>query len=109
MEELIRVSIICIAILSLGCGPSQEEIDIIVQTEYDKRVLELKSQERLKCQKEALAVAELVTDSIILSLRLNPIPDTLYNPGKPAKPTFIATDTTLLNIEQSVKPILKGY
>jgi len=50
-----------------------------------------------------------VTDSIILSLRLNPIPDTLYNPGKPAKPTFIATDTTLLNIEQSVKPILKGY
>lgn len=92
--------------LSPGCTESQEEIDRQVMEVYEKRVAEFSSQRLEACRLDALRLAEELADSIILSLSLNPLRDSLYRPVIPARPDFIPVDTAVFDSKRSVKPII---
>jgi len=96
-----------IILCGLGsCGLSEEEVVRIATQEYERKARLLRQQEADICKKAALEIAEIKADSIVRSLQLNPLKDTLYRPPVPPKPAFIETDSARVNSKQTVKPIL---
>ena len=58
------------------------------------------------CDRAAEEEAELIADSLISLMQINPLKDSLYRPFVPPKPSFIKTDSTVVNSKQTVKPII---
>ena len=92
----------------LSCNISEEEYNRLAQEEYERKAEILRKERREICLKEKLIRAEILADSIIRQLKLNPLKEDQYRPTIPARPDFVKTDSTTVNSKQSVKPILKS-
>ncbi len=102
-----KMLVYVIFIMSLSsCGISNEEVVELAKEEYDRKVQILREEQRLICIKSALEEAERQADSIIFQMRINPLGKSLYRPRVPPKPSYIITDSTVINSKHSVKPIL---
>ena len=89
-----------------GCDESKEEIQAKVQAHYQTRVAELNAKKRAECRTEALRIAEIIADSIVYSLQINPLSDSLYQPSIPERPKYVPVDSSVFDSKHSVKPIL---
>ncbi len=90
-----------------SCGISEEEFDRLVIQEYERKIELFIMEQKLLCDKEADEEAELVVDSLISLLQINPLKDSLYRPFVPPKPDYVKTDSTVVNSKQTVKPIIE--
>lgn len=106
-----KVTVLSIALCLLtlvSCGLSEEDMMRLAKLEFENKVKLLEQERSLICNKDADARAEILADSIIRELRINPLKDSLYRPFVPPKPTYVETDSTVVNSKQSVKPILES-
>jgi len=92
----------------IGCGISDEEANLLIQQELQRKVDQLKKERVLICDKERDWRAEALADSIIRELRLNPLKENQYRPVVPPRPDYVPTDSAAVNSKRSVKPILKS-
>lgn len=100
------ISSIWIAIAICSCGISEEEYNQLVIQEYERQMnIFIKEQNQI-CDREAEIEAEVIADSLISLMQINPLKDSLYRPFVPPKPDYISTDSTVVNSKQTVKPII---
>lgn len=95
-----------IAIMLGSCGISEDEYDRLVKQEYERQVKHFIIEQNKLCDKAAEEEAEIIVDSLISLLQINPLKDSLYRPYVPPKPDYIKTDSTAVNSKQTVKPII---
>jgi len=95
-----------ISLLFIGCESSEEDIQVQVDTQYNIKVEELRAKKLLECKSEALRLAEVIADSLVRALQIDPLSDPLYNPEIPDRPQYIPVDTSVFDSKHSVKPIL---
>jgi len=79
---------------------------IISGSYYNIKVEELRAKKLLECKSEALRLAEVIADSLVRALQIDPLSDPLYNPEIPDRPQYIPVDTSVFDSKHSVKPIL---
>jgi len=97
-----------LVLLTFSCTISEEERNILIQGEFKRKADILKAERAEVCKKEALWRAEVIADSIIRHLRLNPLKESQYRPPVPERPDYVPTDSTAVNTKRSVKPILNS-
>ena len=90
----------------MACKLSKEEKEMLAKAEFERKVSELKAERERVCYKNAFAEAELLADSIVRTLQINPLGDSLYRPEIPQRPDFVPTDSIEVNSKRSVKPII---
>ena len=77
----------------------------LAKQEFERKVMDLRTERERVCYKNAFAEAEILSDSIVRTLQINPLGDSLYRPAVPSRPDFVPTDSTEVNSKRSVKPI----
>ncbi len=98
--------IVCCAVTGISCGPSQEEINAQIIARYDMQVAQLKDKKSKECHLEALRIAEIIADSIVSGMQINPLDDDQYRPDIPLRPQYVPVDSSVFESKRSVKPIL---
>ena len=92
-HRLVIIQIACFTFSN--CSGDKKKIKEEVLAELDLRIQELVDQKNLQCKEDAIAKAEEYVDSVILSLKLKPIKDSLYQPAIPDKPSFVPIDSAV--------------
>jgi len=92
----------------LSCGGlSEEEINAQAKIRYERRIEQLKAEKIKECKQEIDRKAEIIVDSLIQTMSINPLSEKLYKPPIPDRPKFVEVDSTVFNSKHSVKPIPK--
>ena len=99
--------LLAIIFSSNACGISEEEIELQAKIRLDRRVEELKAEKIKECKQEIYRKAEIIVDSIIREMSINPLNETLYKPTIPERPEFVEVDSNVFISKHSVKPIPK--
>jgi len=95
-----------ITCIIVGCGISDAEFKRLAEEEYQRQLGNFVQERALLCNREADLAAEIIADSLISKMHINPLKDSLYRPYVPPKPVYIKTDSAVVNSKQTVKPIL---
>jgi len=109
MKNTVIISMILWVIammICMGCGIDQEEYDRLAKEEYLRKANELKKERLEICNKDADMRAEVIADSIIRQMAINPLKDEQYRPDVPPRPTYVPTDSAAINSKRSVKPLV---
>ena len=94
-------------ICGISCGDSEQQLAELVQAEYQRKLSLIYVEREQKCQEEIMRLAEEIVDSLIRNEVLKPLTEDAYDPWIPERPAFIRPDSTLLNSQNNVKPIIK--
>lgn len=97
-----------VSILSSSCIESKSEIREQALRELDIKIGILKKKKEQECREQAFIEAEIYVDSLIGTMLLSPIDDSLYKPPIPQKPEFIQVDSSVFNSQSSVKPVIEN-
>ena len=107
MSKKTYISIIWITFLVCSCGMSTEERDRLIKEEFERKMNVFIAEQTQRCDKAAEEEAEIIADSLISLMHINPLKDSLYRPFVPPKPDYVQTDSTVVNSKQTVKPIIE--
>ena len=106
MSKMKYILYLCSAFVICSCGITEEEYNQLVIQEYERQMALFVKEQTEVCDRAAEEEAELIADSLISLMKINPLKDSLYRPFVPPKPDFIKTDSTVVNSKQTVKPIV---
>lgn len=99
---------LALLLLAISCGGlTEEEINTQAKIRFDRRVEHLKAEKIKECKQEIDRKAEIIVDSLIQEMSLNPLQEDLYKPPIPDRPKFVEVDSSVFNSKHSVKPIPK--
>lgn len=106
MSKFKYISYLCFTLAICSCGITEEEYNKLVIQEYERQMALFVKEQTEICDRAAEKEAEVIADSLISLMKINPLKDSLYRPFVPPKPDFIRTDSTVVNSKQTVKPII---
>ncbi len=103
-----RAFLLALLLLLVSCGGlTEEEINAQAKERFERRVEELRKEKIKECKQEIARKAEIIVDSIMSALHINPLNETLYKPPIPERPEFVEVDSSVFISKHSVKPIPK--
>lgn len=105
---ILSISALVLGGLIGSCTESQSQIREQALKELDIKIEILKKKKDQECRQQAFIEAELFVDSVIHSMLLSPIDDSLYAPPIPTKPKFIQVDSSVFNSQSSVKTVIEN-
>ncbi len=90
--------------IATSCIGDNDKMRKAMMEEYKRLRTEYESEQKESCRLSLLLLAEKSVDSIILTMQINPIRDSLYSPDVPTKPKFVPVDSTVFIDSVDVGP-----
>ena len=101
-----KMYVLGILFLVIACTNNKEAMRSAIDEEFQRQLKNFEIMKNAQCRQAALTEAEHYVDSLILSLKIKPMRDSIYNPEIPLKPEYVPVDSVVFKKRNSGIP---GY